>query len=166
MSAKPTAAAAAAASAAPQNNELIRQRGDDEAKAELENLRAELEIARRRAEEHRKFAEVAARKGLLPVEAASSLVPESQIAFSYRSSMKTSHAMRLIKEHDNGFQEVDKCLACGMLWTDVLKAASEDPKEFYRCDKREEWNAARSAQYGKNKQQQQNSERAQRGFGY
>lgn len=158
---KPAASAAVAQPAAP---ELIRQRTDaDEAKlreSELENLRAELELTRRRAEENRLYAEVAARKGLLPVEAASALVPESQIAFSYRSSMKTNHAMRLLKEHENGYQEVDKCLACGMHWADILKAGAENPADFFRCDQREAWNEQRKARFGQKQQQTQQEKRA------
>lgn len=138
------AAAAAASSAtpvAPPLEGLVRQRDD-----ELDSLRAELELRRRQAA-------IAARKGLLPAEEATSLVQEKDIAFSYRSSMKTNHAMRLLKEDESGYQQVDKCLACGKAWTDILRDGADNPFKFFQCDERENWNEQRKNSY-KNKQKQ------------
>lgn len=140
-------AALAAAAPATAHAAVIRPREEDTAeKEEIARLRAELQHAQEAELQLRSAAELAARKGLLPPEQAMQLVPESAISFSWRSSLRTLHAMRLIREDADGYQEIDKCLACGRTWEEILKMAAEDKKHFRECPSRAGWDALRAAE--------------------
>ena len=141
------AAAAAAPLPPPLADETRRQREDDERKEEMEALRAEVALRRRQAA-------IAAQRGLLPQEEALGLVAEKDIAFSYRSSLKTQHAMRLVREHErpNGpYQEVDKCLACHKTWSEILTESAEDHFKFFNCPQRDAWEKARDEKFKNSK---------------
>lgn len=105
---------------------------------EMEKLREDLRVAR----EH---AAIAAKAGKLDAKDALKYVEENQVAFSYRSSLKSQHAMRLDSEEVDGKpQDISKCLCCGMTWQGILKAAAEDPEAFFYCQARAGWDSLRA----------------------
>lgn len=88
----------------------------------------------------------AAEKGILSLEEAKALVPESNIKTTWRSAMKCGHSMRVIGETPDGDLTFDKCCACHRTWKEIMTAAAEDQRAFFHCPSRAGWDALQESE--------------------